>query len=687
MKKRVLSLLLAVCTAVSLLVLPAGAASVTRFSDVSDASTSTNAEVLRLMGVIDGYGDGTFRPDQKLNRAQFCKMVTYAMNAQDRLGLYRTVTVFPDVKPSHWAAPYINLASRTSASGAQVSSAAGEEGGAAAGVQPIIAGFPDGKFHPERTINMGQAVTILLRVLGYEDGKIGGVWPDSYLATASVVGLLKGIQTDGYAPVTRSQAAQLFVNLLRAQKPGGSGTLYTISEEEVSFDAVDGGRGVVKYNGTKEIQMVHPTADSALVGMTGRLVTDGNNRLLTFLPEFGGSSSGTGSAAGAVVLYGSDADTTLTQLAGNNSYTLYKNGSPASAGDLKKYDVATYYPATNSVLVCDTRVGVFYEDAEPNPKNPATIKVLGGTQFHVLPTAQESLSKFKPGEQMILLLTADGRVAGAVSPDDTRSNALAYVDEAGAVTLFVGSTTKTLSESLKPDEKYYGQVVRIYAAKKDTVEYSIPSGGVTGDLDVQARTLGSKHLSQGVLIFYNGKQMSLGELNRKIIPSDQVRYAHTNWAGEVDIVVIDRATDEIYGRVEVETVQSGGEGAEGGSGHDEQFITVTYPGGKVGPVKSGNRVNTGDYVAVEIGNLHLHDGEAVYFKRFEKLNAIKKVPNTAWTGKTLVQAGGKTYEVPEDVACYNKNLGDWISLDKALAYGDSVDIYVKDGVVRIIEVR
>ena len=74
MKKRILTWLLAISMLGSLLTVPAGAAAVTKFSDVSDSYTATAVEALRLMGVLDGYGDGTFRPDTILNRAQFCKI-------------------------------------------------------------------------------------------------------------------------------------------------------------------------------------------------------------------------------------------------------------------------------------------------------------------------------------------------------------------------------------------------------------------------------------------------------------------------------------------------------------------------------------------------------------------------------------------------------------------------------------
>ena len=100
MKRRIMTFLLAVCMAVSLLAVPAGAANTAAvtFSDVGDKSTAVAVESLRLLGVLDGYGDGTFRPGTVLTRAQFCKMAVYAMNGSNELGRYRTVTVFSDRK-------------------------------------------------------------------------------------------------------------------------------------------------------------------------------------------------------------------------------------------------------------------------------------------------------------------------------------------------------------------------------------------------------------------------------------------------------------------------------------------------------------------------------------------------------------------------------------------------------------
>ncbi len=437
MKKRILTWLLAISMLGSLLTVPAGAAAVTKFSDVSDSYTATAVETLRLMGVLDGYGDGTFRPDTVLNRAQFCKMAVYAMDGSGELGRYSTVTIFPDVKPSHWASAYINMASK----------------------KGIISGFADGKFKPGQTVTAGQAVTILMRGLGYKDEDMGGVWPQSYMAEAQTNGLLKstGI-TSAYAGLTRAQAAKLFLNLFEAKHGKGDALFSYKVGEEVYLTAVDGGKGTMTAGG-KTYTMAHPVTSTSLIGSKGKAVLNSAGEILTFLPITG--SNGVSNAAVIIGANGSVAG--LDSLAGSTSYNIYKNGSPATVKDLKQYDVATYASATNSIIVSDTRVSVYYEDCKPSPSSPATITVLGGKELNVLPTAVDSLSKLKPGKQIVLLLTADGQVAGAEDANNTgaRGNAMAVVSEKGDVQLVCGGALLNIGTA----SEYAGQVVSVYADK------------------------------------------------------------------------------------------------------------------------------------------------------------------------------------------------------------------------------
>ena len=70
------------------------------------------------------------------------------------------------------------------------------------------------------------------------------------------------------------------------------------------------------------------------------------------------------------------------------------------------------------------------------------------------------------------------------------------------------------------------------------------------------------------------------------------------------------------------------------------------------------------------------------------LTKLADVPASAWIGDTAVNYGGQTYTVPSDVICYNRDAGTWFAdLAAAKAYGGTMDLYVKDDVVRAIEVR
>lgn len=655
MKKRICTWLLTVGMLASLLTLPVGAASDSGFSDVSDSYTATAVEVLRLMGVLDGYGDGTFRPDTPLNRAQFCKMAVYAMDGSGELGRYSTVTIFPDVKPSHWAASYINMAAK----------------------KGIISGFADGSFKPEQTVTAGQAVTILMRGLGYKDANMGGVWPQSYMAEADTNGLLKstGI-TSAYSALTRGQAARLFLNLLRAKTAGGDGTVlfrYQLGEEEVYLTAVDGGRGTLTAGG-KPYTMAHPVSSTGLIGSKGNVVTNGDGEALTFLPVSGGSS-----VSGTAVIIGANGSTAgLEALAGSNSYQIYKNGSPAAASDLKKYDVATYSADTGAVIVCDTRVSVYYEDCKPSPTAPATIEVLGGTELNVLPSAVESLSKFKPGEQMTILLTADGQVAGALesSGSGARSNALAVVDADGGVSLVCGGTFLTVKGSGKG---YEDSVVSISGAKSG-LTLRAASGRISGDLDPVKKTLGSRKLAENVLLFDGSRQLALSQLSQSGVSESRIAYARTNWAGEVDLIVIKNELDVQFGRVFWESIKF--TDPTTGEADWTEKLGVDYGAGKTDTYGMRFNVSGGDYVAFRINR------GKTGFSLMEKLNRLSDVTEKNWIGRTAVTFGNRTYEVPADVLCFNADNDRWMDdLDTALAYGGTVDLYVYNGVVRVVEVR
>ena len=667
MKKRVFSLLLALVLTLSAAAIPASAAE--SFSDVTDKKTAQNVEVLRLLGVIEGNGAGQFNPSGLLTRAEFCKMVVVLMGKGSDAMRYKTVTIFPDVRATHWAAGYINLAVRQS--------------------EPkLLAGLPDGTFQPDSYITYGQAVTILMRVLGFADKDSGGIWPDGYINLAKSTGVSAGVNLTGSANITRAQAAQLFVNVLSTGKDGKGYTPAgcTKGDKEVTLVSMNGDK--LRISGEKDPKtLVRPSSSSALNGLKGYLLTNSDGKVVTFVPK---TSSTTGAAVSnaAVILPADKSTSGISALTdGRTDYTVYRNGVLSSVSALRKNDVVTYDAVSNTVYACDTRVTVYYESCDPSPSAPVSIKVLGGTQFEVLPTAQQSLSKFKPGKTMTIILTSDGAVAGAVENDySARGNAIGIVDSDGNVKLLCGSTTIDLVlDGIKPDmTNLKGKLVSISSSSKTSVGLYAKTGGVSGDLNVREGTLGSKKLASGVLIFDDGVLKNLSDLTETTVPQSRISYARTNANGEIDLIALSSTSGEKYGRAQIYSKPEQEDDLNGGTTEVQvTYLTVTSATGDVvKDVRCAYSVRSGDFVAVKLRD----DGRLQTLSVLDKLGEVSA---SAWIGTTAVNYGGRTYTVPSDVLCWNRDGGSWLDggAEAALAYGGTMNLYVRDGVVRVIEVR
>lgn len=672
--KKLFSFFCTLCVVLTLIPMRASAVVTSSFDDVSDAKTAAAVETLRVMGVLDGYSDGTFRPDVSLNRAQFCKMVILATGTEKDLGRYSVITVFPDVKPSHWAASYINLAARG---------------------QNIIKGYSDGMFHPERTVTLGQAVTILLRLLGYKDEDMGGVWPDGYIAMAESTGLTDGVGSDGSAPLTRGRAAILFANLLLAHTASGD-ALYSLSDETTltSFNLDDG----KLVTSDKTYDMDSSRTSSGLVGARGRVVLRGG-KAITFIQTAAGK---TVLSDGAVIVSANGSARGFSALTDSTDYRIFKNGAEASVRDLRVGDVATYSASTNVFSVCDTRLTAYYENCSPSPDAPKTVELLGGTSFDVLSNASDMLSAYKPGQIVTFLLTADGQIAGAVDANPTVSSALrgnAILINASAGTRLICGGSEIPVKRNPPEN--LGAAVRVTWDDAKNPVFLRMSTAASGKLNLSERKLGSTNFAENVRIYDgDGELLSLNELNDDVISGASVTASRVNWAGNVDLIILDGnpAATVFYGRAEIKLNRVSTEIAvndeEGRSPDDDDWeptyetssesslaLTVDCNGKTLGPYATRYDVQTGDFVAAKLNKRG--DG----FSTVRKLTKLESVSFTAWLGKTAVSAGGRTYSVPDDVPCYNRDNGRWMTLEKAKEYAKRANLYVEDGAVRIVEVK
>ena len=78
------------------------------FSDVDASHPYQEAiSTLSTLKVINGYEDGTFAPDKDISRAEFTKMIVYMLGLGN---LTTPITTFDDVPQTHWANPNIKTA-------------------------------------------------------------------------------------------------------------------------------------------------------------------------------------------------------------------------------------------------------------------------------------------------------------------------------------------------------------------------------------------------------------------------------------------------------------------------------------------------------------------------------------------------------------------------------------------------
>ena len=85
----------------------------------------------------------------------------------------------------------------------------------------LISGDGTGRFNPDSPITYAQAVTILMRMLGYTDSQVGAVWPAGYLNLASSLGLTRGLNVGASSPITRGQAARLLYQTAKLAETAG----------------------------------------------------------------------------------------------------------------------------------------------------------------------------------------------------------------------------------------------------------------------------------------------------------------------------------------------------------------------------------------------------------------------------------------------------------------------------------
>lgn len=487
MKKRLLSLLFTGALLFSLL--PSALA--------APASVTDMAQVLSALDIMTGNENGDLMLTRPVTRAEFTKLVIAASPLGENVGATTSVSPYPDVPHSHWAAPYVEAA-------------------VAAG---YVNGYLDGTFHPDENITLAMGVTMAVRLLGYSDADFSGAWPAGQMTLYRNLDLDEGISIgqDGY--MTRQDAMYLFYNLLTAKTKQGQTYLLTLGHA------------------------LTPTGEIDRVGLINAAMD------------------------GPVVMAGDWQSKVSFDV---STATVYRGGNLSSLSALQPNDVIYWSKSMRTLWAYSNKVTGLYQAVSPNSSSPSTVTVAGKT--YAIETADaayalSNLGSYKTGDTVTLLLGRDGgvaAVAAASSVTGTLYGVVTAVANAGYTDQSGNSYTAKTVTLAATDGNTYSYPVEANSSLKagNLVQVATVSGGsakvsrlsqssTSGKVNPSATKLGSTPLAQDLEILDvndDGLWAKLypSRLAGMTLDSEDVKYCRRNAAGEIDILILDDATGDIY---------------------------------------------------------------------------------------------------------------------------------------------
>jgi hypothetical protein len=168
------------------------------FPDLKDHWAAGAVLTMKNRGIISGYPDGKFHPEDPVTRAAMAAMLARAKNLEPDPG----AAGFKDVPSGHWAAGPIGAVR-------------------AAG---YMQGYPDGSLRPERGVNRAEAAAMLDKAFTPSGSATAGFKDidDSYWAAAAIrrmagAGIISGYPDGTFRPdrvMSRAEAAAMLANVL-----------------------------------------------------------------------------------------------------------------------------------------------------------------------------------------------------------------------------------------------------------------------------------------------------------------------------------------------------------------------------------------------------------------------------------------------------------------------------------------
>ncbi len=199
------------------LAIPAFVAQAGSFNDVTSSGQNYTAiEYLVSSGTLEGYADGTFRPNQTINRAELMKVLVSGQGVEPDATLYQNC--FSDVS-NQWFAKYICYAK----------------------AQSWVDGYSDGTFRPGSVVNRVEAAKMISEAYGFApiesdesifDDVRPSDWFSGYIQTLNRTGVIDA-EANTYSPsneMTRGLTSEYIFRVLVANS--NDEEIYTSSHSQ-----------------------------------------------------------------------------------------------------------------------------------------------------------------------------------------------------------------------------------------------------------------------------------------------------------------------------------------------------------------------------------------------------------------------------------------------------------------------
>ena len=454
----------------------------------SASSANTAVQTAVILGGLTA--DQTAGLNAQLTRGQLARLLVAFSPYRESAGAQGAAgSIFTDVSGSDPLAPYIRIAA----------------------AQGWMSGYTDGSFRPGSPVTLEEACSAVLKLLGYDVTTLSGTFPTAQLNKASELGLRDGLTCAPGQGMNLEDGAVLLYNALTALN--GEGQNYGTS---LGFTAEGG-----------EVAL-----SSIVMGSLEGPFVAGENTQLPFEPA-----------------------------------TIYRNDTAVTTTGLQPYDVYYYSQNARTLWVYSRKAAGRITAVTPSASAPATVTV-AGTEYTLGTAAAaaqiSSLNGGGVGQVVTLLLGMDNQVVQVLTGQQAeqvfygvvQNSARSLIEEDGADVMqsVTVACTDGVARTVHVDKSLNfpaGWLVEITVDENGEQVESIDARSLSGTFNAEGTTLGDTPLAEDVEILDTTSEGVAGAVSPSRLAgvnlrSGDVRYYTTNAAGQIDRLILDDVTGDLW---------------------------------------------------------------------------------------------------------------------------------------------